>query len=1063
MASSTKYVDPAFHGVGQKVGTEIWRIENFQPVPLPKADYGKFYFGDSYIVLQTTSGKGGAYLYDIHFWIGKESSQDEAGTAAIKTVELDAVLGGRAVQHRELQGFESDKFLSYFKPCIIPLEGGFASGFKKPDEDIFETRLYICRGKRVVRMKQIPFARSSLNHDDVFILDTEKKIYQFNGANSNIQERAKALEVVQFLKDKYHEGTCDVAIIDDGKLQAESDSGEFWVLFGGFAPIGKKVVTEDDVVLEASPAKLYSINDGQLKLEESTLSKAMLENYKCYLLDCGDEVFVWVGRVTQIEERKAASKTAEDFIASQNRPKTTRITQVIQGYEPLSFKSNFESWPAGNAAGASSGEEGRGKVAALLKQQGVDLKGVSKGSPTIEEAVPLLESGGKLEVWRINGSAKNIVPKEEIGKFYSGDCYIVLYTYHSSDKKEDYFLTCWIGKDSIQVMKFSQIIPQKFISVILNCNIVLVSYTIGSYLIQVFAKLDEKKVLYLMYIDDQIMATRLANTMWSSLKGRPVQGRIFQGKEPPQFIALFQPMIVLKGGISSGYKKFIAEKNLSDETYTADGIALIQVSGISVHNSKAIQVDAVATSLNSTDCFILQSGNSLFIWNGSSCTFEQQQWAARIAEFLKPGVAIKHVKEGTESSAFWFAIGGKQSFISKKSPQDIVRDPHLYSFLFKKGKLKVSEIFNYSQDDLMTEDMLILDTHAEVFVWIGQSVDSKDKQTAFEVGQKYIDLAVSLEGLPPDLPLYRITEGNEPCFFTTYFCWDSAKTLVQGNSFQKKLAHLFGTSMHSSESKSSAVNHDGPRQRASALAALSSAFNPSSTKITSSKSSRSGQGSQRAAAVAALSSVLTAEQKKGESETLTARFNRNESSDPTGTVDDFLPLPLRAYLVRVPLPRGPNHPMSLNLNYYASIDAKVMQFDISSPEIAGQALTFLLKMKSPPSHYSVKTESVGSDLGDSVELSAEKETMDDASVSQSNGAEAAVQDPETGTNGDETTFSYERLKTKSSNPVHGIDYKQREAYLSDAEFETVLGMTKEAFYRQPKWKQDMQKRKLDLF
>lgn len=36
-------------------------------------------------------------------------------------------------------------------------------------------------------------------------------------------------------------------------------------------------------------------------------------------------------------------------------------------------------------------------LVALLKQQGVDLKGVSKGSPTNEE-VPLLESGGKLEV-----------------------------------------------------------------------------------------------------------------------------------------------------------------------------------------------------------------------------------------------------------------------------------------------------------------------------------------------------------------------------------------------------------------------------------------------------------------------------------------------------------------------------------------------------------------------------------------------------------------------------------------------------------------------------------------
>lgn len=60
---------------------------------------------------------------------------------------------------------------------------------------------------------QVPFARSSLNHDDVFILDTENKIYQFNGANSNIQERAKALEVIQFFKDKYHEGKCDVAIV----------------------------------------------------------------------------------------------------------------------------------------------------------------------------------------------------------------------------------------------------------------------------------------------------------------------------------------------------------------------------------------------------------------------------------------------------------------------------------------------------------------------------------------------------------------------------------------------------------------------------------------------------------------------------------------------------------------------------------------------------------------------------------------------------------------------------------------------------------------------------------
>ncbi|KAM5558785.1 hypothetical protein ABKV19_020461 [Rosa sericea] len=774
MASSTKAMDPAFQGAGQRVGTEIWRIEDFQPVPLPKSEHGKFYMGDSYIVLQTTQNKGGAYLYDIHFWIGKDTSQDEAGTAAIKTVELDTALGGRAVQHREIQGHESDKFLSYFKPCIIPLEGGVASGFKKPEEEEFETRLYICRGKRVVRMKQVPFARSSLNHDDVFILDSQNKIFQFNGANSNIQERAKALEVIQFLKEKYHDGTCDVAIVDDGKLDTESDSGEFWVLMGGFAPISKKVANEDDVVPESTPAALYSITDGEVKIVEGELSKSLLENNKCYLLDCGSEVFVWVGRVTQVEDRKAASQAAEEFVSHQNRPKSTRITRLIQGYETRSFKSNFDSWPLGSAT--SGAEEGRGKVAALLKQQGVGVKGATKGAPVNEEVPPLLEGGGKMEVWCINGSAKTQLPKEDIGKFFSGDCYIILYTYHSGDRKDDYFLCCWFGKDSIE--------------------------------------------------EDQKTASHLATSISNSLKGRPVQGHIFQGKEPPQFVALFQPMVVLKGGLSSGYKKFVEEKGLADETYTAECVALFRLSGTSIHNNKAVQVDAVATSLNSTECFLLQSGSSVFAWNGNQSTVEQQQLAAKLGEFLKPGVTLKHAKEGTESSTFWSALGGKQNYTSNKVASEISRDPHLFTFSFNKGKFQVEEIYNFTQDDLLTEDILILDTHAEVFVWVGQCVDAKEKQNAFEIGKKYIEMAASLDGLSPNVPLYKVTEGNEPRFFTTYFSWDLAKANVQGNSFQKKVSVLFG---HAVEDKSDG-NQGGPRQRAEALAALSSAFNSSPGK-----------------------------------------------------------------------------------------------------------------------------------------------------------------------------------------------------------------------------------------
>lgn len=56
---------------------------------------------------------------------------------------------------------------------------------------------------------------------------------------------------------------------------------------------------------------LDSIIEGQVKSVDGELSKSILENNKCYMLDCGSDVFVWVGRVTQVDERKAAIQAAE--------------------------------------------------------------------------------------------------------------------------------------------------------------------------------------------------------------------------------------------------------------------------------------------------------------------------------------------------------------------------------------------------------------------------------------------------------------------------------------------------------------------------------------------------------------------------------------------------------------------------------------------------------------------------------------------------------------------------------------------------------------------------------
>ncbi|GJZ14254.1 ADF-H/gelsolin-like domain protein, partial [Tanacetum coccineum] len=912
---------------------EIWKIDNSQPVLLPESDYGRFHSSDSYIILKT-AGKASAYTYDIHFWLGKDTSQDEAVIAAGKAVELDAILGNRAIQYREPDSYESARFLSYFKPCIMPQERSVPTGDETPEEEEnYETRLFTCQGKRVVRLKQVPFSRSTLNHDEIFILDTKDKIFQFNGANTNIQERSKALDIVQLLKEKRHDGTCNVAIVDDGKLQSEGHSGEFWELFGGFAPIGKKVPSEDEIIPEKTPAKLYCIFGGQFQEVVGELSKSSLRTDKCYILYCGSDLFVWVGRATRLDDKKASVRIVEEFIVTENVPKLTCVTRISQGHETNPFKSNFVSWPSASAAPAF--EEGRGKVAAMLKQQGGLLKGQTKTSPVEEEVPPLLGENGKTEVWRVDGEDKIEVPTEDIGKFYSGDCYICLYSYHSNDKREDHYLCCWIGKDSIE------------------CNMY--------------------NVAILGREEDQTTATQLATSIFNSLKCKAVQGRIYQGKEPPQFVAIFQPMVVLKGGLSSGYKSYIEEKELNDETYSPDTAALIEICGTSAHNNKALQVHAAATSLNSYGCFILQSASSVLTWSGNQSTVEQQKIAAKVVELLK--------------------------------------------VLMPCGKFEIEEVYSFEQDDLLTEDVMILDTHAEVIVWVGQSVDPKEKQNALATGQKYIDVAASAEGLCPHVPLFRVPEGSEPCFFTAYFSWDHAKTTSQDNKPQGN--------------KSS-----GATQRASAMAALTSAFNSSSQTKTPIAPRIFTRGSQRAAAVAALSAVLTAEKKASASEPGSPRkhYKSNTSSEPVSPL--------------------------------ASAGSRTFgKSPVKNEEPSNVISASPVKNEEPSDIISPMKNEEPSDTIDNSEVSEVADGTSEPNVETNEEDSSTKEADENENSGEEiqSSYTYDQLRSKSDNPVTGIDFKKRESYLSPEEFEEIFKMTKETFYNFPRWKQDQIKKKVDLF
>lgn len=958
MAVSMRDLDSAFQGAGQKAGIEIWRIENFRPVPVPKASHGKFFTGDSYVILKTTALKSGALRHDIHYWLGKDTTQDEAGTAAIKTVELDAALGGRAVQYREVQGQETEKFLSYFKPCIIPQEGGAASGFKHAEAEEHITRLFVCRGKHVVHVKEVPFARSSLNHEDIFILDTKSKIFQFNGSNSSIQERAKALEVVQYIKDTYHDGKCEVAAIEDGKLMADAETGEFWSFFGGFAPLPRRTATEDDKTPDAFPTKLLCIEKGQIEpVEADSLTRELLNTNKCYILDCGTEVFVWMGRNTTLDERKSASAVAEELVHGVDRPKS-HVIRVIEGFETVMFRSKFDSWPSTTDVAVS--EDGRGKVAALLKRQGLNVKGLLKAAPTREEPQPYIDCTGNLQVWHIDGQEKILLSASEQSKFYSGDCYIFQYSYPGEDK-EDYLIGTWFGKHSIQ--------------------------------------------------GERASALSMASKMVESLKFMPAQARIYEGNEPVQFFSIFQSFIVFKGGISEGYKNYVKEKDISDETYSEEGMALFRIQGSGPDNMQAIQVDPVASSLNSSYCYILHSGSSVFTWSGSLTTSEDQELVERQLDLIKPNLQSKPQKEGAESEQFWELLGGKSEYPGQKILRESENDPHLFSCAFLKGEFKVSEIFNFTQDDLMTEDIFILDCHSEIFVWVGQQVDSKSRMQALTIGEKFLERDFLLEGSSCEAPIYIVMEGSEPPFFTHFFSWDSAKFSMHGNSFQRKLTMV---------KNGGPPTPDKPKRRVPA------SYGGRSSVPDKSQRSRSMSFSPDRVRVRGRSPAFNA---------LAATFenanNRNLSTPPP--------------IVRKLYPKSVT-PDSAKLASRSSAIASLT----ATFEKPAQANNVPRPLKASPEANKPKPEMNSKEklMSSKIEVLTIHEDVKEGEAEDDEGL---------------PIFPYERLKITSTDPVTEIDVTKRETYLSSEEFREKFGMKKDAFYRLPKWKQNKLKMALQLF
>uniref|UniRef100_H2VDH5 Advillin n=2 Tax=Takifugu rubripes TaxID=31033 RepID=H2VDH5_TAKRU len=721
-----------FRAITHSPGILIWRIEKMDLVQVPEKWYGNFYEGDCYILLSTQKVSS-SQSYDIHYWIGSRSTQDEQGAAAVYAIQLDEFLGCAPVQHREVQNHESDTFRGYFKQGIIYKQGGVASGMRHTETNTYDVRrLLHVKGKKRVIAAEVEMSWMSFNLGDVFLLDIGKTIFQWNGPKSNRQERLKGMLLAKDIRDRERGGRAQVRVIEG---EAESGSPESMEMLSGV--LGQRnFELMDGPPDEAfdqeqkSNLTLYHVSDadGQIKVAEVAarpLTQDLLDHNECYLLDQGGtKIFVWKGKKASKVERQAAMARALEYINVKRYPVTTNVETVNDGAESALFKQLFQTWSVKDQSQGLGKVHTRGKVAHVTQEKfDASLMHVM---PEVAAQERMVDDGtGQVEMWRIENLELVPVDPEWYGYFYGGDCYLVLYTYLANNKKS-YLLYIWQGRHATQ---------------------------------------------------DEVAASAFqAVTLDQKHDGKPVQVRVTMGKEPRHFMAIFKgKMVIFEGGTS----------RKESATDPEPPIRLFQIHGSDPFNTKTIEVPALATSLNSSDVFLLKSQSGVYLWCGKGSSGDERAMAKEVSSVIGRKGSEEIVAEGQEPFEFWELLGGKAAYATSRRLQQSVLDhqPRLFECSNQTGRFIVTEVTRFTQDDLSEDDVMLLDTWDQVFIWIGKEASEVERKESLSTCQEY--LRTHPGARDPDTPIVLIKQGFEPPTFTGWFtAWDATKW-SDGKSYEE--------------------------------------------------------------------------------------------------------------------------------------------------------------------------------------------------------------------------------------------------------------------------------------
>lgn len=327
-----------------------------------------------------------------------------------------------------------------------------------------------------------------------------------------------------------------------------------------------------------------------------------------------------------------------------------------------------------------------------------------------------------LTIWEIENFLPNKIEQVIHGKFYQGDCYIVLKTYIDDNGQMVWQIYFWIGAEAT--------------------------------------------------LDKRACAAIHAVNLRNYLGARCRTIREEQNDESDEFIGLFDtPITYIEGGrTGSGF-------------YTVEDVLhctrVYRVHGIGPSNQ--IHLEPVPLDADTFDprfAFLVDTAEKIYMWNGRKAKSTLKSKARLFAEKInknerkgKMEIIIEYDGDESEEFVRLFEVESVADFkpIEHVDPEFKPAKPTLYQVQLGMGYLELPQVEVPQQKLVHTllnsKNVYILDCKINLFVWFGKKSTRLVRAAAIKLSQELFNMIKR----PEYAAIIRIQEGNETQMFKSNF------------------------------------------------------------------------------------------------------------------------------------------------------------------------------------------------------------------------------------------------------------------------------------------------------